>query len=213
MLWAYFSCALSIGNFRLNEVAGCEPYSDSDYFRILDLRASGAQTLATLYGRGDCELGFLTASPPADSVLGRGVGEDDLVLLRAIGSDAFVQDAGLALYVEGRASRQQTTLRFAWGFRQTYDHLCGRVRLRSGAREELTIELRGVALFRDREDETGTALRFDPYATADRDADGEVTLEELDGATLAARLYLELVPQLAQRRNAEACSANPLAFE
>ena len=66
----------------------------------------------------------------------------------------------------------------------------------------LDIHVRTASLFDDPESPTGSPVaRFAPYGAADADADGVVTLEELDAVpvaagareTLAARVYRKTV--------------------
>jgi hypothetical protein len=201
---------LCLGHIRLDPGGpdrDCDPYSVTFYVRILDMLRSGPQTVATAHALGQCQLGFSLWSPLETAVLGQGVSTDDEELIRAVAGDAFVRSNGVVVHVAGVAAKLDRVVRFRWSFRQNFGYSgCSVVAFRAGATERVDLQVRGTTLFRDPLDDTGTTLRFEPYAMADTNADGDVTLEELnavpageDGAstnTLAERLYLELVPQL-----------------
>jgi len=212
---------LSLGEVRL---AGddCSPYAEGDYLRILDLRVAGAQTLNTSYALGDCELGFQLRAPRDDAVLGTGIDAEIDQWMRTRATDAFVTEAsGIVLHVAGRAMKAAATLEFAWSFRQRFDYLCEVITFRGGESRTLDVEIRGAALFHDRTGDERAELRFDPLARADRDGDGAITLEELDAVpldgsdlgTLGTRIYLGLVPELANVRGQDRCFVAPLAEE
>ena len=213
---------LSLGEVRL-EGDDCSPYAEGDYLRILDLRVPGAQTLNTSYALGDCELGFQLRAPRDDTVLGSGIDAEVETFMRTAASDAFVTEAsGVVLHVAGSAMKSEATFEFAWSFRQRFDYLCEVITFRGGDSHTLDVEIRGGALFRDRTGDEHADLRFDPHAGADRDGDAAITLEELDAVplgagsdfrTLATRLYLGLVPQLANLRGPDPCFVAPLAEE
>jgi hypothetical protein len=213
---AYERFWLSLGEVRLLGDE-CEPYAESDYLRVLDLRVAGPQTVNTMHARGRCELGFQVRSPTESSVLGAGVSEEDRAFMREVASDPFVEDAGIALHVAGSATREQTTRRFEWSFRQRLDYLCNVVSFQSGSKQALEIALHGDALFRPRGGDSdaaaspGAELGFDGFAAADENDDGEITLAELE-RSLAAELYLERVPELL-RFEQKRCFVAPLQEE
>jgi len=202
---AYERFWLSLGEVRLLGDDHCRPYAEGDYLRVLDMRSAGPQTVNTSYALGRCELGFQLRAPSKDAVLGAGVDEDTRAFMREIGSDAVVQNAGVVLHVAGTAIRDETTLSFAWSFRQALDYLCEIVTFEGGERQTLGIGLLGGALFRAAGDGDGAAaeLEFDVFAEADENEDGEISLAELagvphgaGGGTLAEALYRERVPEL-----------------
>lgn len=101
---------------------------------------------------------------------------------------------GLSIYLEGKATKAAVTKTMKWGF--TSDTTFGEC---EGEREGVKIKgiiippaggdavdlvLRGDVLFSDNLTAPGVALRFDPFAAADADANGEVTTEELKATTL-----------------------------
>lgn len=211
---AFDEVLLSLGEVSL-EGDGCNPYAESDYLRILDMRQPGAQRLNLTAALGTCEFSFLVEDPSRDAVLGSGVDEASKEMMRSAGSDPFVEGRGVALHVTGSAERTDERYRFAWSFRQNLEYSdCGELEFESGASNELEIGVRGRVLFQA--GLTNDApLQFDDYARADVDADGNIALEELhsislpasdDYTTLGERLYLGLVPQVPRFRDSSACS-------
>lgn len=212
---AFDEFLLSLGEVGL-EGDDCNPYAESDYLRILDMRQPGAQRLNLMYALGTCEFSFLVEDPSRDAVLGTGVDEATKEMMRSAGSDPFVEDRGIALHVVGSAVRADERYRFEWSFRQNLEYTdCGTVEFESGASDEVEIHVRGRVLFQETL-EDDSPLQFDGYASADVDGDRDITLEELnsvsvvdDGnpSTLAERLYLRLVPGVPRFRDSAACSA------
>jgi len=206
---------ISLGEIGL-EGDDCNPYAESDYLRILDMRQPGAQRLNLMHALGTCEFSFLFEDPSADAVLGSGVDEADKDRMRTAGSDPFVEQSGVTLYVAGSATRADERYRFDWSFRHNLEYTdCGTVEFESGASDEVEIRIRGQVLFQS-ELADDAPLQFDDYASADADADGNVTLEELhsvslpagsDFSTLGERLYLGLVPEVPRFRNSDSCVA------
>lgn len=212
---AFDEFLISLGEVGL-EGDDCNPYAESDYLRILDMRQPNAQRLNLMYALGSCEFSFLVEDPSRDAVLGAGVDEADKNMMRSAGSDTFVENSGVALYVAGSAVRDDELYRFAWSFRHNLQYTdCGTVEFESGASDEVEIHVRGRVLFQQNL-EDDSPLQFDAFASADVDGDHDITLEELnsvtlthDGnpSTLAERLYLRLVPEVPRFRNTDACSA------
>ena len=111
---------------------------------------------------------------------------------------------GYALVVSGSATRDDIEKRFAWGFgagaryeecRSEQDGVdTPGVLVTGGASVEVELTTHGDHLFYDRlqaspDPSLATALRFENLAAADADADGEVTLAELEAQPLDVRLY------------------------
>jgi hypothetical protein len=207
-LVTYDTLLISLGNFGIAE-GPCEQYAESHYVRILDLRRPEPQKLALLRALGHCPFIFEVSSPPDNAVLGAGVTEDAKTLMRTPGSDPYVKDRGVGVHAAGVATRGDSSVAFAWSFRENlaYGHLCGELSFESEVTASLDVHVRTASLFDDPEGSAGSPVaRFGPFAAADADADGVVTLEELDAvpvalsegnfATLGARLYRKTAREL-----------------
>lgn len=214
---SYEAFLLGIGDVELGG-DDCNPYTESDYLRLLDLRSPQSQRLNLAYALGRCELSFQVRSPSRDVVLGEGVESSAASRLEEKESDAFVEDAGTVLYAAGRAVRGDRELSFAWSFRRELEYpKCATVTLEGEAEERIELDARPSVLFQESA-EPGSVLRFDPYAAADFDEDSVVTLDELalielepvsgePFRTLAERLYLGLVPAVARGPAGAPCSS------
>jgi len=134
-------------------------------------------------------------------------------------------DEGYSVYVEATATRDDEELHYAWGFPITTRYVrChseqgGRDErgfvIRNNATLEIQLTTHGDHLYYDRlqsspDPTVPTSLRFDAMAGADADRDGELTLDELDGVSMAtligtyersgldARTLREFVTELAR---------------
>lgn len=166
----------------------CDTYSDANYGRIFDLKTAGKQKVSILYALGQCDVGFRASSPNGDTLLTRGVTDEDKAMMRTPGSDAFAQQSGVSIYVRGRAALGDVTKTFEWPFRlrARYERCrTGAARgvdLRSKAAEALNLVLGPASLFADGLDLEHAHLRFQVFADADTELgndDGAVTLDEL----------------------------------
>lgn len=193
----YDEAFAAIGNVRLEPLqdgAECHQYASSPYLRVVDLLEPSTR-LATLFARGPCALRFQIEGP-RDQPLVSEVDEAIVEAMRARDSDAFVTEQSVVLRVAGRAERDDEQVRFAWAFRQSFDYdPCTTARLASGESELIEVRARLRALFAEASD---ASLRFDGFAKADADGDGEITLDELaaDDRALSQHLYFVAVPQL-----------------
>jgi len=201
--WSITVDRLMVGIGEAALLHPCDEYSEAHYLRVLDGRLIRDQKLNIMYGLGQCNFGFQIISPLRDAVLGEGVTEADLERMASSASrqPGSVREDGIAVDFAATATRGGETMRVHWPFKQPTTYLpCARgtmkspqtIALRSGEDLSFHIGLRGVALFSDNDlflDDAGTpapatpALRFDPIAAADTtfgNADGEVTLDELD---------------------------------
>lgn len=175
----------------------CTFYSDAAYNRVLDMRREGSQRLSLLFALGACQLDYEVSSPWSDSVLGVGVTPADRDFMRTPASDDEVTEAGVSIYVEGRAVRDNATKRFAWAFRKRIDssncysfeddeRVYG-VEFRGGTTAFRELVVHGDVLFHTRRNAADAPTVFDPFARADDlvgDGDGEVTLNELGQVSL-----------------------------
>lgn len=166
--------------------------------RLFDNTAPGVKSIVDfedLPAKAWSEVSYEIAPVTADSELGDSATEGDKELMLA---------GGYSIYVEGVATKGQVTKSYAWGFplgtRYERCHSEQDGRDESGIvitkHASLNVELttHGDHLYYDRlqaspDPTVLTSLRFDAIAEADRDADGEVTLEELNAALLDVRRY------------------------
>jgi hypothetical protein len=195
---------LTLGEVRLMGEF-CNPYSETQYLRVLDLRQTGPQRVVLSYALGECEPGFLVRTPASDAVLGAGVDEATRSFLRQPGTDPFVEDEGIALHVEGTAQKDAASVHFAWSFRQAFDYSCPRLTFEAEVTQTIELSAHLAGLFDPSGDGTGAA-RFDAIAAADTDGDAEVTLQELALAppvagggsfsSLGEQLYFGAVPEV-----------------
>lgn len=212
----------------------CDAYYQGQYGRIFELTHESPQRVSVSYGLGRCQFGFRINAPAWDSLLGAGVSEDDRTLLRTPGSDAHASNQGISVLIEGSASRLQVNKIFQWSFRRFIEYNdCSvpsdapdeapreGVVLSAEAVTSVEIVLRGTALFRNTRMEPTAPPRFEPFRAADDehgDADGVVTLEELDHSplpeaasggplvqTLGDRVYLQLLHEIAQFQGTGSC--------
>ncbi len=111
--------------------------------------------------------------------------DDDLVLM---------QDGGYSVYVSGTATDGTDTKTFAWGFTNGTEYsdcvaeidgkeLEGLI-VANGGDEKVELTIHGDHFFYDDLASFDAVPRFAAMAAADADADGEVTLEELDAVPL-----------------------------
>jgi hypothetical protein len=195
---------VSIGRTTLGD--GCVDYAEASYDRVLDVTKNGGQKLSIVHGLGQCDVRFRVGSPSSDAVLGAGVTEEEKAALRTAGGDAYVRLGGTALAVAGAATRNGVTKRFQLLFRPRVRYARCSVPEEGGTGVELVgevdkvydIRIEAEALLRDDVDASTASLRFEPFAAADKDGDGNVTLEELravpitdvrDGGTFETPTY------------------------
>jgi hypothetical protein len=186
-----------------NQVAGCSEYSDPGYTRLFDFtEVETPQKLGLAYGLGHCPFGYVVRSPNVNSIVGTGANDQDHDFMRTPGSDRLAKDAGVSVFVAGRAARGDEIKHFSWAFRKRVgyracfvedgDEKISGLELTSGGSTGVNIEIQGEALFRPGLEPA--LLHFEPYARADADADGEITLDELSTISIeelvADGLYL-----------------------
>ena len=207
----YFSrVLLNLGQVELGEDgldATCNRYSSPDYTRLFDFKqVTAPEKLGLAFATGLCSFGFRVRYPNLDAIVDRGASTADRDLMRLPGSDAYATDAGVSVYIEGAAARGDKVWHFAWPFRKriAYYHCKTGIddgdlaELKSGEPTSIDIEIQAEALFRPGLDPG--LLHFDPYARADADADGNITLAELATITLddvkADGLFVEVDPPI-----------------
>jgi len=186
-----------IGRASLGDT--CVAYSEANYDRVLDVGADAGQKISILHGLGACDLRFSIGAPSSDALLGARVTDDDKARMRAPGADRYTTAGGIAFEVIGSAARDGVALRFDFAFRARVRYSrCALVPDAAPDRESVGVDLESQvdrtfdlrieaeALFRDNVGRDGAALRFDPFAAADTDRDGVVTMDELDAVPIAA---------------------------
>lgn len=201
----------------------CDAYSDTGYDRIFELTRPSPQRVSLGYGLGSCRFGFRISPPSWNTVRGEGVTPSDELLLRTPGSDAQADDVGVSVHLEGSAARQGVTKTFSWSFRRfiDYNQCEPALLLSANERTEVDILVSALALFRNARREPEAPVRFEPFRAADDehgDADGSITLAELHAspvppdaipvaaaANLGDRVYLQLLPEIAQLRSPSRC--------
>lgn len=113
-------------------------------------------------------------------------------------------DGGFSFYVDATATKQSVTKHFAWGFamgtryQECHSEQGGKdeagIVVTNNSEVEVQLTTHGDHLYYDRlqaspDPAIVTSLRFDTLAAADKDEDGEITLDELDALPLNVRLY------------------------
>lgn len=185
-----------VGNAALDD--GCISYSESRYDRLLDTLRPGEQKLNLLFGSGYCNMRYRSGAPSFNTLLGDGVSAQEKILMGAPAVDPYnAAPAAATIDFAASARRGQELVRVHWLLRQVVRyHNCGQlVDADAGTTSSLALESDGAVAYHLafdgamllRDAARGGALRFDPVAAADRifgDADGEVTLEELDRVPL-----------------------------
>ena len=200
---------VGLGDASLDGSA-CNAYANARYDRVFSAPAEGAQKLSLVYGLGQCALRLRLRSPSSDTLLGLGVTSGDVATLRTPGTDAWYAQlaatsggrdgptsglGGTALLVVGQARKGDLAKRFSWSFRGSITlRECGiatedggvttALDLHGGEVLDLPITLAPEELFRLAEGSEG--LLFDPFAAADADDDGAITLAELAGVAAPA---------------------------
>lgn len=192
---------VAVGQARIGDDersgAACSEYSSANYTRLFDFVQVGrAEKVNLVYALGHCALEFTIRYPNLDAKVETGASEADVEFMRTPGSDAYAMDAGVSVWVIGSAANGALTKHFAWPFRERIGYqrcwvpgdddtrLTG-IDLESGGHVAVNVEMQAEALFRDDVDPKVAELRFQPFADADANADGDITLDELDGVALA----------------------------
>lgn len=184
---AFDRVLIAIGNEGLSDP--CAVYGEANYDRILDITHDGGQHLGIVHGLGQCDVDFRVTAPSSDALLGEGVTEEDKTRLRTPGGDYYIPLGGISTEIAFTATRGDVKKRFYFPFRARIryqrcaldqDSGIPSVDLRSHVDLTYNVRIEAEAVLRDDLD-AGAALRFDPFAAADKDNDGLITVEELRG--------------------------------
>lgn len=169
-----------------------------DDSKLFDNTAKGVKSIvrfSDVPARAWEQVGFEIAPVTEDTKLGDGADEGDRDMMAAL---------GYSLYVEGVASNGDVEKRFEWGFASSTRYTNCRseqdgreqegIVVKNNSDQEVQLTTHGDHLFYDRlqasaDPAVATSLRFQSIADADKDDDGEVTLEELAVTPLDVRLY------------------------
>ena len=164
--------------------------------RLVDNTRPGKKTLVQLTGleaKAWDRVSYKISPATADAQIVAGDAADRDLMVKG----------GYSLYVSGTLTKGAVTKKIRWGFAiGTQYSLCeseqgGKLTqglvVRDGAEDVSELTTHGDHLFYDRLQAgatgTVTSLRFDTLAAADKDGDGEVTLDELAATQLDVKLY------------------------
>jgi hypothetical protein len=151
--------------------------------RVFDMTRSGPHAVARFseIGARRWDDVSLEVEPPTTAVAGNATADDVSQLV----------DGGWSSYVEGSATDGQSTWTFAWGFdTNTRYEECREasgqagVVVPAGGSANVEITVHGDHFVYDDLQSDDAVLRFRALAEADANADGEITLEELDAVSL-----------------------------
>lgn len=175
----------------------CSEYYNPQYSRLFDFVAlDSPQKVGLAYALGHCPFGYAVRFPNYDAVLGTGATPEDAEYMRTPESDDYATDAGISLWVAGLAIGDNGVIKsFKWEFREYMgyrdcwisggDKLHSTFALATNQRLTLNVEIQAEALFRDQLDPAVGMFRFQPFADADANGDGAVSLDELDAVKLS----------------------------
>lgn len=188
---------VGLGNVSLGR-EGCNEYAGSGYDRLYEFTRPGAQKLGQAYGLGGCDIEFRLRSPSDEALLQEGTTATDREFMRELDSETLALATTLGLdrrlprtgvYARGTATRGDEVKQFDWKFQMArYElsncenpedgTLTSAVDLQGGVTLRRAISFHGEDLFRVGV-ESADLLGFGAIASADADADGNITLKEL----------------------------------
>jgi hypothetical protein len=190
----YGTFLVVLSDVRVAETTASAPVARMPAARLFDMHRPGSKpvfTASALPAKAYEHVSYVIG-PATAAISGQELGAGG-----ATAADAqLMVDKGYALYVEGTATKGAESKRFAWGFRTTtlFDRCEGPISgkttpgvvVRNGGTDAVEITIHGDHLFYDDLQDPAAKVRFDNIASADANADGEVTLEELAAVKLAA---------------------------
>jgi hypothetical protein len=164
---------------------------------LFDNKLPGVKPIArwTVPAQAWDRVSYEIAPVDVETTLAGGATEADAALMVA---------GGYSLYVSGTATKDPIEKRFSWGFAigTRYDECQSEqggteqsgVVVTNNTSVDVQLTTHGDHLFYDRlqaspDPSIATSLRFDALAASDADADGDVTLTELEATPLDVRLY------------------------
>lgn len=181
---------VNLGEVELGDgpVSTCNVYSNPGYTRLFDFeRLDAPSKLGIAYATGDCSFAFRVRAPETTSIDAVGVSAGDDAFMRTPGSDPDTDDAGVSVYIEGRARRAGQTFHFAWPFRKRigYTNCAGSAAPADGAatlelageqKTSVDLQIQAEKLFQG---DPTTGFHFEPFTLADTNGDGEISFDEL----------------------------------
>ena len=179
---------VNVGGVAIGEEAASVITLGDGAFALVDQVHSGQKIVAVandVAARAWPAFSFSVRPARASSLVGDGALTADLARMRALGA---------SLLVQGSASKDGVTKSFEWPFTQTvvYENCQvtagGRtvrgLTIGEGAATDVELTIRAQPFFEDNLGTLRPNLRFEPFAAADRDNDGIVTLTELAAVNL-----------------------------
>lgn len=169
------------GNVQLSDASGqTGPLNET--VKVFNLKQKGEQALLTktLTGGEWKTLQYSVFPASATTQAASGVSDEQLQMMKQM---------GYSIYLEGTASKGSETKTFKWGFQTatTYKKCQPTAPLTGSAKAQLTIH--ADHFFYDDLEDPDAQVKFQVFADADADGNGEVTMEELSsfgGAKFAA---------------------------
>ncbi len=185
--------AMGIGSVDLDG-ENCTDYGRARYQWLIDFALAGEEKIGTIFGLGDCTLKFRVRVPSLTrTVYGAGATDALFERMRELDTDFWEVQNRIALLVRGRAERDGVAKTFDWAFRRGHEYYrCARtdgqgnldvLRLDAPSHEARRVEIRAEELFRLLPSDDAPFV-FDPYADADCDDDGTITVNELATVSL-----------------------------
>lgn len=186
----------ALGGLGVGEGDDCIDYSLSFYDRLFDFTVAERSKLHLHYGLGTCELRYRLGSPSDDVILMGGVTDADRQRMRdprldelfggALQEEESESEGGVGLWVVGAGVKDGVEVRFNWEIRTEValnrcfvaEDVPLSVTLGEGATLVQSAEVRPRELFRRSPSRTAP-FEFAPFASADADGDGAITLDEL----------------------------------
>jgi len=176
----------------LSDIAVAEPsappVAQMTEQKLFDMHAPGDRavvTFANLPGKAYTHVSYQIKPVTAAALVGQGATEADKQLMLA---------NGYSIYVEGTLSKEGTSKKFRWGFKTStlYDRcegeLAGKktegVVVTNGGTDTVQLTIHGDHFFYDDLQAPEAKVRAANIAAADKNGDGEITLEELAAVKL-----------------------------
>jgi hypothetical protein len=197
----------SIGQPYVGDQSGddggpCSEYYSPQYSRLFDFVAvEQPEKVGLGYALGPCSFSYFLRFPNYDAIIGTGATAEDGDYMRTPpdGDESMDMDmdmdTGISLWVSGLATKGDIVKSFKWEFRAYMglrecwipdgDTKQTTFTLASDEKLTLNVEMQAEALFRDQLDAASGLLRFQPFADADTNDDGAVSMEELDAVKLS----------------------------